>query len=121
VKTHELGEYFADLGAWGVELGTHPTYAEKIRHRPAVLPSALREGIQTHRAAILALLAYGYTPGGDDAAYIYNERLGIADGLGMATHTGSTAWLVAVGESIDKHDSSRTNLDTIHTVCNTEV
>jgi len=98
--THELGEYLEDLGAWGVELGTHPTHAEKIRHRPAFLPTALREGIETHRAAILTLLANRYTPTDADAAYIFNERLGIADGLGMATHTGSTAWLIAVGESM---------------------
>ena len=98
--THELGEYLADLGAWGVELGTHPTHPEKIRHRPAFLPTALREGIETHRVAILALLANGCTPTDADAAYIYNERLGIADGLGMATHAGSTAWLIAVGESM---------------------
>jgi len=100
--THELGEYLADLGAWGVELGTHPTHPEKIRHRPAFLPTALREGIETHRVAILALLANRYTPADADAAYIFNERLGIADGLGMATHAGSTAWLIAVAESISR-------------------
>jgi len=110
VNTHQqLGELLYDLGLWGIEIALHPTNAEKIRHRPAVLPSALREGIQTHRAAILTQLAHGYTPADADAAYIYNERLGIADGLGMATHTGSTAWLIAVAESIMHGCTIRTN------------
>jgi len=98
--SRELGEYLADLGLWGIEIALHPTHAEKIRHRPAFLPTALREGIQTHRAAILLLLLNGCTPDGDDAAYVLSERLGIADGLGMATHAGSVAWLIAVAESI---------------------
>ena len=98
--SHELGELLADLGAWGVELARHPTDAARLRHRPAVLPSALREGIQTHRATILLLLLNGCTLGDDDAGYVYTERLGIADGQGMATHAGSVAWLIAVGESM---------------------
>lgn len=97
--SHELGELLADLGAWGVELAPHPTDVARLRHRPANLPTALHEGIQTHQTAILLLLANGYTPGDPDAAYILSERLGIAEGLELATHTGSTAWLVAAAES----------------------
>ena len=103
MNTHdELGEYLADLGLWGVEIAPHPTDAARLRHRPAFLPTALREGIETHRVTILTLLANGYTHADADAVYVYNERLGIADGLGMATHSGSTAWLIAVAESISR-------------------
>lgn len=35
-----------------------------------------------------------------DAAYILDERLGMADGLGLPTHPGSAAWLVAVRKSM---------------------
>lgn len=39
-----------------------------------------------------------YTPAGDtDAVYVLGERLGVANGLGLPTHSGSPAWLVAVG------------------------
>ena len=49
------------------------------------------------------LLVDGYAPdphGDTNAGYVLGERLGVADGLGMPTHPGSAAWLVAVGESI---------------------
>ena len=46
------------------------------------------------------MLASGYTPTGDDAAYLHGERLGVADDLGLPTHPGSAAWVVAVGEAI---------------------
>jgi hypothetical protein len=52
-----------------------------------------------HRAAVRSLLVHGYAPAGDDAGYVFGERLGVADELGMPTHVGSAAWLVAVGES----------------------
>jgi hypothetical protein len=43
-----------------------------------------------------------YLPGewGEDSFYAYHERLGIADDLGLPTDPGSTAWMVAVGESM---------------------
>lgn len=34
-----------------------------------------------------------------ERAYIFDERMGVADGLEVATHFGSPAWLVAVGEA----------------------
>jgi hypothetical protein len=36
---------------------------------------------------------------GADSAFVYGERMAIASELGMPTHTGSPAWLLAVGES----------------------
>jgi hypothetical protein len=61
--------------------------------------------LRLHRVAILGLLAGGYVadaqPTGDDEGYVYGERLGVAHGLGMPTHPGSAAWLVAVGESAE--------------------
>ena len=37
----------------------------------------------------------------DEARHVLNERLGVADGLGLPTHTGSPAWLTAVGEAME--------------------
>jgi len=52
-----------------------------------------------HRAAVLRLLVGGYVPAGDtDAGYVLSKRLGVADGLGVATHPGSPNWLIAAGE-----------------------
>jgi hypothetical protein len=99
----ELGPLLIDLGVAGVELGPHPTNAGRLRHRPAALRSDLSARLRLHRDAVLGLLKPGFDPvsGGDaEASYIFHERLGIADGLGMPTHSGSAAWLIALGESI---------------------
>ena len=53
-----------------------------------------------HRNAILDLLNDGYAPTKPEAVSVYFERLGIGDELAMPTHTGSPAWLIAVGESM---------------------
>lgn len=101
---HELAALLLALGRAGIELAPHPTDAGRLRHRPAELPPDLLEALRVHRGAILGLLAGGFTPdpgaGGGDSVYVYGERLGVADGLGLATHPGSAAWLVAVGESM---------------------
>ncbi len=88
------------LGVAGIELATHPTNPMRIRHRPATLPDALVLAVLDHRNAILDLLNDGYSPTEPEAVYIYYERLGIGDDLGMPTHSGSPAWLIAVGESM---------------------
>jgi hypothetical protein len=126
----ELALLLVALGRAGIELAPHPTDvggAGRLRHRRATpggwaadLPPDLSARLRTHRAAVLGLLVVGYAPAGDDAGYVLAERLGVADGLGMPTHPGSAAWLVAVGESMHAGDSSRMNLDTIHTVCDTK-
>ncbi len=101
---HELAPLLLALGRAGIELAPHPTDAGRLRHRPADLPPDLSARLRLHRGAVLGLLAIGYAPdthaADGDAGYVYAERLGMADGLGMPTHPGSTAWLVAVGESI---------------------
>jgi len=52
---------------------------------------------------VLALLRGEGVPNGDtEAAYVFEERLGVAQGLGMPVHPGSPAWLVAVGEAMGK-------------------
>lgn len=81
-------------------LPTRPT-RPACGHRTADLPPDLSARLRMHRAAVLGLLAVGYTPvPRGDAGYVLGERLGIADGLGMPTHDGAPAWLVAVGESM---------------------
>lgn len=96
---HELARLLLALGGAGIEKAPHPTDLARLRHRPATLAPGLAEALRTQRAAILGLLAGEYAPGGD-AGYVSGERLGAADGLGLATHPGSAAWLVAVGESM---------------------
>lgn len=103
---HELAQLLVALGRAGFELAEHPTDPTRLRFKcsdgRAALSPALLERLRLHRAAILGLLTGGYVPdaqpSGDDAGYVYGERLGVADGLGMPTHPGSAAWLVAVGE-----------------------
>lgn len=101
---HELAPLLVALGRAGIELAPQPTDAGRLRHRPADLPPDLSARLRLHRGAVLGLLAGGYAPdahaGSGDAGYVYGERLGVADGLGLATHPGSAAWLVAVGESM---------------------
>ncbi|MBX3404149.1 MAG: hypothetical protein KF699_12125 [Phycisphaeraceae bacterium] len=103
---HELAPLLLALGRAGIELAPHPTDAGRLRHRPANLPPELSARLRLHRAAVLGLLPPhgGYAPDAHaadgNAAYVYGERLGVADGLGLATHPGSAAWLVAVGESM---------------------
>lgn len=97
---HELAPLLLALGLAGIELAPHPTDAGRLRHRPADLPPDLSARLRIHRAAVVGLLVDGYAPAGDDAGYVLGERLGVADGLGMPTHPGSVAWLVAVGESM---------------------
>ena len=89
-----------DLGIAGVEVAAH---GDRLRYRPVDLPPALADGLRRHKAAILGLLVAGCGPdpaGDPEAAYTLHERLGIADDLGMPTHPGAPAWLIAVGESM---------------------
>lgn len=100
---HELAPLLLALGRAGIELAPHPTDAGRLRHRPADLPPDLSARLRIHRAAVAGLLVDGYAPdphGDTDAGYVLAERLGVADGLGLPTHPGSAAWLVAVGESM---------------------
>ncbi len=106
----ELARLLLEVGHAGFELAPHPTDAGRLRHRPADIPPELSERLRKNRAAILALLLNGYTPAGDtDAEYVFGERLGVAEGLGMPTHPGSVAWLIAVGESIGYSCTKRTS------------
>lgn len=100
---HELAPLLLALGRAGIELAPHPTLTDRVRHRPADLPPDLSARLRLHRAAVVRLLADGYAPDADgdtDPEYVLAERLGVADGLGMPTHPGAPAWLVAVGESM---------------------
>jgi hypothetical protein len=100
------------LGVAGIELATHPTNPKRLRHRPAILPTDLVDSVLDHRDAILDLLSNGYAPTDSDAVYLMLERLGIGDDLGMPTHSGSPAWLIAVGESMVSRYCGCTNAGT---------
>ncbi len=96
-----------NLGWAGVEVAAH---GDRLRHYPAMLAPDLSARLRMHKAAILTLLAndYAAVPVADpEAAYILGERLGIADDLGMATHPGAPAWLIAVGESMQHTCTTR--------------
>ena len=101
IQPRDLGDLLTALGRAGVELAPHPTDAARLRHRPVRLPPGLLEGLRRNREAILGLLAGERIddPGGE-AAYTFGERLAVADELGLPTHPGSAAWLVAAGESM---------------------
>lgn len=75
--------------------------------RGSALSPDRMSGVKARKRALLALLL-GYHPADGDAEYVYGERLGVADGLGLATHPGSAAWLVAVGESMEACCTSAT-------------
>lgn len=119
--THELGPLLMDLGHAGIEITQCPT--EKgglriMRHGMAAdLPPDLAARLWIHRAAVLGLLADGYTPDSfTEEEYILGERLGMADELGLPTHLGAPAWLVAVGESMVIQDTQVGNIDILYTV-----
>jgi hypothetical protein len=101
----EPGEAFAalllGLGRVGVELAPDRTDPDRLRFRPAALSPERRDDLARHKPAVLALLRGEGVPSGDnESAYVFEERLGIAEGLNMPVHPGSPAWLVAVGEAI---------------------
>lgn len=79
-----------------------PRSIQRTPHGRGIAPD-LSARLRIHRAAVVGLLVNGYAPdphGDTDAGYVLGERLGVADGLGLATHPGSAAWVVAVGQSM---------------------
>lgn len=99
-RNAELGPALIALGTAGVEVALHPSDPSRLRFRPTDLPADLLARLSQHRDALQSLMTGGYSPVGEDAAAVMIERLGIADDLGMPTHPGSPAWLIAVGESL---------------------
>ena len=105
--THECAPLLLALGRARVELAPRPTDAGRLRHRPAALPPDLSSRMRFHKAALLGLLGgpgrdgwAGYPSHACEARYVLSERLGVADDLGLPTHPGAAAWLIAVGESM---------------------
>lgn len=108
---YELAPLLAALARAGIELSPDPDDCARLRHRPADLPSDLSARLRIHKAAVVGLLVNGYAPdphGDTDAGYVLGERLGMADGLALPTHTGSPAWLLAVAESMGCSCTKRT-------------
>lgn len=65
------------------------------------LDPTLEAGIRHHRHEILVLLGVEPTLDGDAREHL-DERLGIAEELGMQVAVGSPAWLIAMGEVIHR-------------------
>lgn len=100
MNNSDLAPLLVDLGTAGVELAARPGDAAGVRFRPATLAPGLASDLRAHKAALAALLSGVDGPYGADALYVLGERLGIADDLGMPTHRGSPAWLVAMGKAL---------------------
>jgi hypothetical protein len=104
IQPKELSLLLLAVGLAGIDMATHPTHETSLRHRPATIPPDLAARLRLYKPEVLAILRGEGLPdeteGDSEAAYIMGERLGIADELGMPTHPGSPAWLVAVGEAM---------------------
>jgi hypothetical protein len=91
------------LGVAGVELGLDPSNPNRLRFRPAALSPERRDDLARHKPAVLALLRGEGVPSGDnESAYVFEERLGIAEGLNMPVHPGTPAWIIAIAESLEQ-------------------
>tara|TARA_E500000318_G_C3385150_1_gene143754 strand:- start:99 stop:485 length:387 start_codon:yes stop_codon:yes gene_type:complete len=105
----KLGWLLVDLGAEGIELAIDPADADRLRYRPVTGPTPLVDRLRHMKHVVLAALRGRYVPDGSDVemAYVFGERLGIAEDLGLPTHVGSSAWLIAAGESLAiEHESN---------------
>jgi hypothetical protein len=93
--------FLGNLGEAGLTLAEHPNDPTAIVYFPPYVSEDLAVGLSAHRAALLGLLRDGYVPEPSSRAeFMFIERLGIADGLGMPTGRGSPAWLISVGEAL---------------------
>lgn len=96
-----LGALLVEVGAAGVEVSSHPSAPDRLRHRPLELPSHVAVRLAHYKPDLLRLLRAGFAPPDPESAYVLGERLGVAQELGMSTEPGSPGWLVAVGEAIE--------------------
>ena len=94
-----LPELLVDLGRAGVVLRS--AYAALGFTPKSAMTAARALAIVLNRPAILRLVRDGYAPANDEAAYTFAERIAVADELGMPTQTGSSAWMIAAGESME--------------------
>ena len=95
-----LAGLLIDLGAAGVALRVRRGVLQ-IRCTDEQAPR-----IEPYRAALLGLLN-GYEPSGAEEGIVFEERLGVAEGLGMPTAPGSPGWLIAVGEAIRAEEADQ--------------
>jgi hypothetical protein len=96
-----LSALLVETGAAGVEVSSHPSAPDRLRHRPPELPTHLAARLAFYKPHLLRLLKTGFAPPDPESAYVLGERLGVAQELGMSTEPGSPGWLVAVGEAIE--------------------
>jgi len=96
-----LGVLLVEIGAAGVEVSSHPSAPDRLRHRPQELPSHVVVRLAHYKPDLLRLLRAGFAPPDPESAYVLGERLGVAQELRMSTAPGSPGWLVAVGEAIE--------------------
>ena len=101
VPPRPLGALLVEAGAAGVEVSSHPSAPDRLRHRPPELPTHLAARLAFYKPHLLRLLKTGFAPPDPESAYVLGERLGVAQELGMSTEPGSPGWLVAVGEAIE--------------------
>jgi hypothetical protein len=105
-----------------LELGTSGVVVRAINGRVGLTPrSWLNEprslAMTIHKPALLTILISGFQAVVHEAAYVFEERLGIADDLGLSTSIGSAAWLVAVGEAMHAEKSASHCKDVVSMAC----
>lgn len=111
----QLSRLLVTLGRQGIELAIDPRKPDRLLYRPINALESTIGQIRLQNTALRCLLSTPLVPSGPDSEHTLNERLGIADDLGLSTHPGSPGWLTAVGESI-KINCSTTSIE-IHSYC----
>jgi hypothetical protein len=103
-QTRVLAQLLVDLGAAGIELAPGLADPAEVRHWPDALPPSLAIRLRHAESSVRAALRGEGIPDETDAdnpgGSVMGERLGVAEDLGHATHPGSPAWLIAVGEAL---------------------
>lgn len=101
-----LPELLIDIGRVGVVLRS--AYAALGFTPKSAMTAARALAFVLNRSAMLRLVRDGYAPADNEAAYTFAERIALAEELGMPTQTGSSAWMIAVGESMQSSCVSTT-------------
>ncbi|TVQ62518.1 MAG: hypothetical protein EA378_04080 [Phycisphaerales bacterium] len=91
-----VAELLRGLGSRGVELAA--VGSDRVAWRGELLPGEVAE-LRQHKLDVLFMLTAPVA--GEEGRYVLAERLGVAEELGLPTHPGSPAWLIATGEAID--------------------
>lgn len=85
------------MGRAGLGFGPN---GDEWRPPPGVASALHVEQLAMWRTELLAILSAERLPLSAEGEHTFHSRLGVADDLGMETHRGSPAWLIALGEGM---------------------